>query len=302
VGQNHSFNKSRLDIALESIKMLKIGYLKTHGGFGDSVYLYPIVKWHLARNPGLVVCSNHPEVFSTLSCKVLDYSRVRTINVGYFERKNITETNQFQDMCIASGAPPSIPYQVEFEKCKIPTFPLGNKKLCIINHPYEPLGNLRTIPKSFPWLPGWQLSQHLTSMLNVLGMYLVPNYQLIQEIINKFSDRLFYVVVGRNATARYRYTDVDVDLSESRYPKIKWLFNMVNQSDLVISQTGNMNAICEGLDKKLFVLFSQCGLDMNHDFIGSIKPCKVVTKPTTLWATDAAPKDYIFDVIREAIK
>lgn len=250
--------------------MLKIRYkhvvIKGQKGFGDSVYLYPIVKWHVNSNFEVTVASNHAEVFEFLDCNKVPYGDYK-INAGYLHRKNINTTNQFQDMCYSAGIPLDTPYDIDIVRREVGINTTG-KLLCLVTCPYLPLGGMKN------------------SILDAKD--LMPDYNTIQGIINNHRE-YYYVLIGKNTTCTFFYENIDLDLSNADYPNINWLFNLVYESNMILSQTGHMPAIAEGLDKKIFLAYSAKGLNSTNPFLNTITPKKILTKLTSGYVIDSWP-------------
>lgn len=88
--------------------------IKGCSGFGDAIYLRSMVEWLLHhRSDQYQVFTRYPQVFEDLNvqpCEYLQNQYQIDYDATYLSRKHITDTTQFEDMCIMAGLPIKIPF------------------------------------------------------------------------------------------------------------------------------------------------------------------------------------------------
>ena len=47
--------------------------IRSSSGFGDAIYLYPIVKYYINKGEKVIVKTNFPEVYKSLNCNCIPY-------------------------------------------------------------------------------------------------------------------------------------------------------------------------------------------------------------------------------------
>jgi ADP-heptose:LPS heptosyltransferase len=233
-------------------------------GLGDAIYAYPVVKHLMKRYKAckFLVATKHKEVFEYLHGDRLgftDQSDHFDIDCTYLDRK-LEKTNQFQDVCIKAGIKEEIPFSIDLVNRQI--VPPSEKKTVLIRNPYL----------------GMELRK--TDLM-------MPNIRLLAS---KFtSDKNFRTVLLTHERDMTCKLDLDFDfVFESR--SVCETLNLVRQSDIVVTQVGNLLAAAEAMDKPTIAVFSRKMRDSQNVFLSSITPEKVVTKITTEFFYDDDPR------------
>jgi hypothetical protein len=248
-------------------------------GFGDALYLYPIIKHYINKGKKVIVKTNFPEIYENLNCECIPYDirQPEDIYCNYCSRKRNQETSQFEDMYILAGIKEKIDFEIDTNyECSLVGI---NKSICIIQKPYFPMNELQ---KRYD---------------------LMPDYNIIQRLINDYKDKFFFIQVGK--TGQYedeliKFSNVDLDYTDRT--DIKMLLGLINISDIFITSIGWGIAAAEALNKKVFVLFAQSGLNSSNKFFSSITPKKVITKKTSFYSVDNEPYEKIKEEFENAIK
>jgi len=236
--------------------------IKGPTGFGDAIYMYPIVKHFIEGGDNVTVLTRHPYVFENLDCDIAPIDDGYDIDCNYIRRKGDPNTNQFQDMCIEAGIKRQIPLKLDYPR----TFNNTTKRICLVQRPYYPMNEER------------------------LRTELMPDYTIMQRLIHDHPD-LFFVEVGQSSAYGFKFSGIGLDMVDKT--DYKGLLDLYSMADIVLSQIGYSVALAEALDTRIFVLFAQSGLDSEEYFFRTITPKKVITKESSYWASDSMEYDDI---------
>lgn len=229
-------------------------------GLGDAVYAYPIIKYYseLYPNCNFKVITKYKEVFECIE-KVSCDTETNFFNIDcrYLNRKD-KKSNQFEDICFNARIKKKIEFKIEIYKNKI-DINNKNKKILLVRNPYLGM-ELRKTP------------------------ILTPDFKKIDIILN-FLKKYYYIVL-------LRHDEDGTDVYLKNYNEIfenttiNQLLNLVDCSDLILSQNGHILAIAEALNKKIISIFSSNLINCEDDFFRTITPSKVITKPTSYYCYD----------------
>ena len=118
------------------------------------------------------------------------------------------------------------------------------------------------------------LKQKLPTKYKVLAIHPYnPMNNVSPSLPMKPYEKEFYNLVNS-------YTNVYILDKELPFLDLVKLFN---ESELVITQVGWAVALAEILDRFLIGIFTERALNSNNKFISTIKPHKVITKPTSTY-------------------
>lgn len=251
--------------------------IKGQRGFGDSLCLYPIVRWLRKTNKTVCVYSDHPEVFRPLKCVVRPYEE-GVINAGYLSHKKGSR-NQFQDICHSLEIP-EVPFVIDAPENNLISIATKRRLLCVVVQPY----------KSFPGI----LRRH-----NGLDDQ-SPDWDVMQRMINLNKNKFCFVGVGSN----YRsFNNLDFDFSLQPFTPYDILLDIVSQADIVFCQVGYMMHLAEGLGKMTCVVFSKKSKTSESEFVRTITPQKVlVGKAMAVYDDDWETMYAIFSKCRSCAK
>jgi len=247
-------------------------------GLGDALFLYPIIEYYINKGENVTVKTNYPEIFKELNCKTVPLITAGTTDIvaRYAERFENPETNMLEDTAILADMPLPVELSVKY-KCKRKFKFNTNKKICVIRQPDYPMNAKR--PES--------------------TLVLVPKIEIIQEIINKFKDECYFVLAGSGHGLKPELTGIDEDLTDISV--IQELLELVNSSDIVLTQMGYMLPMAEALNKKLFSLHSYAGLHTNQAFYRWLTPQKSVTRKSSVYIIDNEPINQILNKFKELL-
>lgn len=229
-------------------------------GLGDAIYSYPIVKYYKNNNPDkkIIVLTKYKEVFEILNN--INFSEDRSnfdIDCTYLDRKQIQETNQFEDILINSNSPKNLNFEIDIKIKKINL--KTSKKILLLRNPYL----------------GMELRK--TSILT-------PNLNEIVNLIDKLKKKYYIILLKHEKDGtNIFYKNFDYLLEKT---SINQLMNLVFQSDFIISQNGHMLALAESLNTKIISIFSSKLRETNDVFFNSITPKKVITKKSSHYVYD----------------
>jgi len=234
--------------------------IKGQSGFGDSIYLYPIVKHYTTvKNIPVTVITNFPKLFTRLPNIKTEPHTKRTpsdLRVSYSPRKYTLLSNQYQDYCYSGGVDPPPPFTLDW-KCTVDlrkelNIP-DNKKIAIVSAPYIPFNRTDGY--------GHELRIDYAKMQYLLDI--MKNYFIIQ--------------VGLNV-AVHQLQGIDHYIQTPDYIRT---ISIYDNADMIIGQVGHSIPMAEALDKKAMIIYSVKGLQSKHVFINSITPQKIHSKKTT---------------------
>jgi len=250
--------------------------LKGASGLGDSIYAYPIVKHYCEKHDDITVMSNYPELFADLPVKVIRHTKDNSdIRFTYGIRKYTPGTNQFQDSVISAKIKEDL-------KLEIPWSIKNDKMIARINKLFRRSGKKFKCALAVPYKPFGRTDD--------FGKEMTVNYKIIDELIKKFKDNVFFIQVGRFKPL-YRYNNLDVDMNFKT--TIPDLMDIVTYCDIGITQVGNLLPICECRNTPVLAFFSENGFKSESKFVRAITPGKTLCKISSVAAIDTEPQDTI---------
>lgn len=228
------------------------------GGFGDALYVHMITRYLIQNGKKVTVCSDFPEIFQYLDCLVVPHRKVDVdIVAHYTERKYSTDgTKQFDDVCIRAGLDQSdVEYALKWRKK-----PIHNKPYIVVESYREPMG--RT---------------------DGFASELLPNRLVYQEIINRLSSFYKIVLIGRG-NLKDRFDNIDFDMTNEL--SVTSTINIVAHAEAVFGYCSYLVPLAESFNVPAFFLWSKAGLKSQKQFISSITPEKILSKPTSHFMID----------------
>jgi hypothetical protein len=256
--------------------------LRDAGGLGDAFYMYPVLKYFLEQGEKVEILTKYPDVYTPLIKKGLiitpRHDKQPTVECRYAPRYPIQTTTTYQDTLILAGITEKLPFEFEFESEHEFDFKT-DKKICVIRKPTMPMRG------------------------KALGELLIPDCTILQRIIDKFKNEIFFILAGNAEGDKFNFPlkGIDVDLTQKL--TLPDLFQLVNQSDLTLTQCGFFIPLCETLNKKCFILFADKGMKSRYKFFPHITPKKVINKYEIVgYAIDNEPFDTIADKFEELLR
>jgi hypothetical protein len=227
--------------------------IKGQRGFGDSICLYPIVKY-FSKEMNVITYTDHPEVFKNLKTTIKKYDDYDVINAGYLDLKKNSESTQFEDICNNIGADyKNIPFE-------IPNF-AKKEKICLFRKLYVPLIGMKK-----------QIEESLL---------LIPNKESYYKIIEKTKKQFKCFQFGNKYDDKFDNLE-NIDVNNN----FDDLICLISKASLVITQIGHTLHLSEALGIKTHVIFSKKGLSCSNKFINTITPSKVLFTNNSSWEID----------------
>jgi hypothetical protein len=239
--------------------------IKCASGFGDSLYMYPIVKYLIesGQEESIIVMTDYADIYKCASFKdklsfVKHSKDMAQYKISYCGNKYKLGTSQFQDVCLAAGVPTHTDFTIDW---KIRNTELINnirklssnkKKVCFISAPFKPFGRV-----------------------DEFGKELTINYKRMDDLIARNKDDYFFIQVCKNIP-EYQLNNIDLNLAGKT--SISDVLDIMSISDRSMGQIGHILPLSEVFDTKCLLFFSRKGLQCENRFISSIKYEKVVHK------------------------
>ncbi len=241
--------------------------IKGASGLGDSIYLVPIAKHYSTDYDQINIMTNYPMLFEHLpKVKCYKHEKLNYIRIPggqipinqrftYGARKYTPGTSQYTDYLMFGNVDTNIPLEMDWAVRS--TELIGNikknamgDKICILSAPYVPFGRVDE----------W-------------GAILRIKPDIMQAIVDKYKNDIYFVQVG-NEFALHRIKGVQLDLISKT--SVADLLDLVSICDIGLSQIGNLLPLCECLNKKNFLIFSQDAMQSENRFCAAITPDKTV--------------------------
>lgn len=224
------------------------------------------------RGEELEVCSNWPDVFLPLAgrVKLSAFRRDVDIRAHYAMRKGISGTDQFQDVCIAAGAPRDTPFILGWSPRNmelVRRVRAGGRPVIAVQLPRAP----------FDRKDGF-------------GTELLPDCNVIQAIIDTIGDRAKFVLLGKGDPP-YRFTGIDLDLSNNT--SVSDLLDATHAADAFLGYVSFFVPLAESQAKPALFVWSRAGLESRHEFIRQITPQKIFHRAATQFVIDDSPVEAI---------
>lgn len=240
--------------------------LRTAGGLGDALYIRALLRY--INKKDVFISNGHRSMFDDMDVirwtGFKEEANTEDINCQYVHRRDMIETNQFEDTFILSGVKyddiPPFNLDMDLSKHHIP-IDTKFKKLCLVKLPsYRSTGDI------------------------VKNKDMQPDIRLFQSMIDSTKDIYYYVSVGSESDKVDSIKGIDCDLTGKTTEKqLLWL---ASKSDMILTQCGHMLPIAESLDKKVFVLFSHKSINSDNYITRTATPSKVITKGHVAYAYD----------------
>lgn len=274
--------------------MSEIG-LKGASGLGDTIYGVAIAKYFSSKYDTVHIMSDYPMLFSHIpNVKCYKYQKLNYIKTPkgdipitkrftYCGRKYTPGTTQFEDSYISIGIEEkldmSIPWKVRNKELvdDIKKKAAG-KKICYLQPPYEPFS------REDQW-----------------GALLRIKPDIMQSIVNKYSDSIFFIQSGSLKWTLHKINNTQMDLvGKTNY--VDGL-DIISVCDFSIAQIGNTLPMSECHNKKNFIIFADAALKCDNKFLSAITPEKVVhCKQLNCSVIDNESIDIVLNKFEEFIK
>jgi hypothetical protein len=208
--------------------------IRAGSGLGDSIYLQSVVRHYLSQGERLTVRTSHPIIFKHLGVPIIPYSRERSAIVAhYVQRKTEPGTDQWQDMCISAGIPPTAEMKLEW-KLQNPAnadFLLGMRR-----------------PVLAVLLP-----RHGMNREDGFAKELLPNWKILDQLLQCKSSK---IQIGQGGPL-YRFRGITLDMANKT--SVADLIDIASLVDGFVGWCSFMLPLAESLEKPFFSLWSARG-------------------------------------------
>ena len=241
-------------------------------GLGDAMYMAVIGKYYTEKGNDVEICTKWADLYRVLGLRTLPHQKAfGDIQASYGGRKKNTDTNQYQDLCIASGIKDYPVFKIEWPVqspalIKMIRKESENKKICIVGAPYKPFGRD-----------------------DGFGVELEINYDIFEEIMKTYNKQIFFILTGTKATRKLNYANFDLVDQTS----VCDLMDISSIANLFLTQVGHLLPIGECLGKPVACFFSKHGMTCENQFVNTIIPKKVFCRDTDMSFIDDEPIDVI---------
>lgn len=244
-------------------------------GLGDSLYLRPICE-HLAHDGyRIVVMSNFADVFIDSGCVVEPFRRDRVDMVAhYVGGKRNPATTIWDDICAHAGV--TVPLQFHWQRRNKRLIrqleqDAAGRPIVLVHGGREPMGRR-----------------------DKFGIELLPFEDKFNAAIAALDD-CFKVRVGRGDTL-YQVT-CDVDLTNRT--SVADVLDIAWASAGVVSMCGFPIPLAEAFDKPALFIWSSRGLASAQQFIKTVTPGKMLSKPISRYVIDDQPVEQLQEAARD---
>lgn len=251
--------------------------VRAGSGLGDSFYLRSIAQEMLNRGERVTVRSNYPDAFIGLNVKVEPFDRAGVNVVAHYtERKRVSGTHQFADMCIAAGLGPDVHLDIEWT--------VRNRTL--VDGLIEDAAGRPIVVVHGGRTP--------MERKDGFGIELLPKQAAFDAVLAAISD-CFLVRVGKGVQTYPLSCNVDLNGSTS----VADLMDIAKIAYAFVAQVSFCVPLAEMFGKPLLAVWAAEGMSpARHYYISSITPEKVLSKPSSKFVVDDWPAEKIREVAR----
>lgn len=240
-------------------------------GLGDSLYLRPLAEHLIARGEKVAVASNYPDVFIGTGATVEPFRRERVDLVAhYVNGKDNPQTTLWQDMLAFAKIAAPVPLRFNWE-IKNRSLVKGIRKkaagrpVVVVHGGREPMGRR-----------------------DRFGIELMPTRDGFCTVLSALAD-CYTVRVG----AGNEMYDLPSTLNMSNLTSISELLDIARDCDGIVAQCSFAIPMAEAFDKPLLAVWSARGLVSPTQFIRTVTPSKILSKPSSSYVMDDAGTEEI---------
>lgn len=232
-------------------------------GLGDTLYMLSVVRHLVKQGVSLEVCTDFPEIFNGMPVSFDKFSRHNIDYLSHYtKRKHDQKTNQWEDICISAG--------VEGAELKI-DWHVKNRAL--IDEIME-----RADGKKILFVHGGRPPMNRK---DGFGMELLPDGKVFNFVLDKLED-FFRIQVGDSELV---YT-ISSDMNLNRQTSVEDMLDIASIADGFVGQCSYIVPLAESFDRKLLAVWSSKGLDSSEEYVRTITPRKILSKPTSMHIVD----------------
>jgi hypothetical protein len=245
---------------LKRLKRIRAGR-----GLGDALYLQGVVRHLVKQGQKLSVCCDWPDVFRPLKGNVVVEPFTRNgidILAHYSLRKIFRDTTQFRDCCLQAGIAEKVDLKLDWQ-------PRNHELIASLK---------RDKPIVVVQLPRYPMNR-----ADGFGMELLPDCNVLQDLIFHLKDRFTIVQVG-SGRALYEFKGIDIDLANKT--NVSDLLDVAYAADGFLGYCSFIVPLAESFDKPGLFVWARRGLKSKVDYIKTITPQKILEKPTDKYLID----------------
>jgi hypothetical protein len=242
-------------------------------GLGDSLYIRPICDELMRRGDKVTALSNYPDVFIGSGVKVEPFSRDNIdVIAHYVEGKTNNKTNQWRDVCNRAKIDTEMKFAWAIRNhalIKRIRTEANGRKIIVIHGGRSPMGRR-----------------------DGFAIDLMPTRDAFLSVIESLHGCL---MVGIGSTDDRKYEiPVDIDLADTT--SVSDLLDMAYICNGMIAQCSFAVPMAECFDKPLLAIWSARAKSSNQEYIRTITPQKVLSKPGSTFIMDDWDKNKISGV------
>jgi hypothetical protein len=245
--------------------------IRCGAGLGDAIYLQSVARHLVERGHKVEACCDWPDVFLPLGGKVtVSPFRRKPIDrlAHYSQRRAIAGTTQFEDCCIQAGIREAVDLRLDWQPVNVDLLSrlrASDKPVIVVQMPRAPFG--RT---------------------DGYGMEFLPNCRRIQDAIERLCGRAFLVQIG-NGERQFRFDGIDLDLADRT--SVSDVIDVGYAADGFLGYCSFIVPLAESFSKPALLVWSRKGLNSRHDVVRTMKPTKILHRPSSRWVMDDCSDD-----------
>lgn len=231
-------------------------------GLGDSIYLRAIAEEVIRLGSEVTVFSDWPDVFIGSSARVEPFCRNRMdIVAHYIGGKTRAHTNQWEDICAASGvqAPLTFPWEVQNPALVARVMELAaGRHVVLVHGGREPMGRK-----------------------DGFGRELLPRRDAFERVLAALAD-CFLVRIG--AAPEIYPVPCHMDLNGGT--SVSDLLDLGSSCAGIVGQCSFAIPLAEVFDRPFLGVWSSAGMRSREVWVRLVTPRKILSKPTSRAVVD----------------
>lgn len=259
------------------------------GGFGDAVYIYPIVKYYAEafekrgkKRSKITLFTNFNDIYEHLGITMLPHKRIADINATYTMRRHFQDTDQYTDIIIHANLP-KIPLEIDWalknyslvKSIKDKARDSKKKTVCMIASPHSAFGDD-----------------------NTKAMEMVPDFNVLQKIINIYKKEVYFIQCGYG---RKSFELMGIDLDLHGVTKTSEVMDIATVCDVFLTQPGFPVPIAQAYNKYLFMIFSHKIKTAQNKILRFLMPPKYIRSKKDIAIFDNEPIDLILGEFKRCL-
>lgn len=235
-------------------------------GFGDSVYLLPIVEWLAKKydNPSNVtICSKHPDIFKHLGVTTEPFRRTNINVCATYAHNRHSPRNQYDDI-LKYGNLPHIEFKIDWKVTNTELLDkikeeANGRKICVLPSATRPFNNDEN------------------KFADVM-----PDNRVLQILLDRYKEELFIIKVGQGDQL-YEYKNIDLDLHGQT--SCTDILDIGTIADILLGQPSYLVPIAQIFKKRLFCILSRKMINSKNPTLRMLKPhkYKMLKTDVVLW-------------------